>query len=275
MLRQFPSRNALAMFENTASSTMTNTNNTTRVMPFQSFTRVCGKVEVEESNLKSQSSEDEALLTWFNGLCNGTYLEIGGLDGIRYSNTYVFNKELDWRGVLIELSSSNYDRLVVNRPNELATIHAGVCDRKRLLHYVEGKQAVGGIWEFAPDTFKERFWRGITLESPQVRPVECAPLADLLEPHLGPSYYFDFFSLDVEGAEFEVLKSIDFTKLGFGIIFAESDSHNQLKNMALRMFLEGKGYKFVMDYERSYWFVNENFAEIYRDRLYMDTAAQN
>lgn len=259
MLRRLPTTNNSALIHHAIND-----------VSFKTFSHTCRKVEVQASNLKSQRQEDKILLNWFEGLCNGTYLEIGGLDGVKYSNTYVFNKELGWRGVLIELSGQNFDRLIINRPNELATIHAGVCDRKRLLHYVEGKSAVGGIWEFAAETFKERFWKGITLESPEVKPVECAPLVELLGPQLGESFYFDFFSLDVEGAEFEVIKSIDFTKLGFGIILAEADSHNQRKNMALRTFLHEKGYTYFAEYERSYWFVNNNFWNIYGDRLHLD-----
>ena len=41
---------------------------------------------------KSQSQEDEKLLGWFQNFCGGTYLELGGLDGVKYSNSYVFNK---------------------------------------------------------------------------------------------------------------------------------------------------------------------------------------
>ncbi len=247
----------------------------TASVPFVSFTHTCTPVEINPSNLKSQDNEDKQLLTWFHGLCNGTYLEIGGLDGVTYSNTYVFNKALDWRGVLVELSTVNYKRLVQNRPNELANIHAGVCDKKRLLHYVEGARAVGGIWEFASQSFKDQWWRGMTLESPEVKPVQCAPLGDLLEPHVGQSFFFDFFSLDVEGAEFEVLKSIDFTKLGFGIILAEADTHNHRKNMVLRTFLQERGYTFLMDLDRSYWFVNNAFSQIYGEKLYSDVTASS
>lgn len=41
---------------------------------------------------KSQSQEDEKLLGWFQTMCGGTYLELGGLDGVTFSNSYVFNK---------------------------------------------------------------------------------------------------------------------------------------------------------------------------------------
>ena len=74
---------------------------------------------------------------------------MGGLDGKMYSNSFVFNKVLSWRGVLIEIISSNYRKLVENRPHEIAQIHAGVCSTPQKLHYYnnpeEHEGAVGGI----------------------------------------------------------------------------------------------------------------------------------
>jgi hypothetical protein len=67
----------------------------------------CPKIKLSDPAivplLQSQDAEDKTLLNWFNGLCGGTYIEMGGLDGITYSNSYVFNKSpLNWTGVLVE-----------------------------------------------------------------------------------------------------------------------------------------------------------------------------
>lgn len=234
---------------------------------FTSSARACPKVDVNPQNLRAQSGEDRHFLQWFGALCDGTYLEMGALDGLTYSNTYVLHKELGWRGVLIELSPKSYAKLIMNRPGEIATINAAVCDERRSLHFVEGRSAVNGIWEFAPESFRSSWWSGLTLESPEVHPVECAPLSDLLKPHVGDFFFFDVFSLDVEGAEFEVVKSIDFSKIGFGIILVEADGHNQMKNMLVRMHLEDNGYSFIQEHLRSYWFVNKAFSQIYGDKL--------
>ena len=62
-------------------------------------------VSIKKIWYKSQRNEDEHLYTtFFPNMCNGTYLELGGLDGIRKSNTYLFNKGLHWKGILIEAS---------------------------------------------------------------------------------------------------------------------------------------------------------------------------
>ena len=61
------------------------------------------------------------------------------------------------------------------------------------------------------------------------------------------SSVFDFFSLDVEGAEMSVLESIDFERTAFGVILVEADEHNEMKNLAMRQFLELRGYTFLCE----------------------------
>ena len=224
--------------------------------------------DVNKKNFKSQSGEDKLLLTWFNGLCNGTYIEMGALNGIQYSNSYFFHKELGWKGVLVELTPKDFESLKRNRPNDV-TVHAAVCDKRQTVHYVTGARvggAIDGIWEFMAPSFREKWWKGVTLDSDQVTAIECIPMKEVLEQ--SGYQYFDFYSLDVEGAEYEVLQSVDFDRFGFGIMMVEADKHNPIKNLALRMFIQSKGYTFLMERGRSYWFVNDNFAEIYHERLH-------
>jgi FkbM family methyltransferase len=241
----------------------------------QTNAHLCPKkdaVEMRRNSSKSQSKEDEMLLKWFNGLCNGTYVEMGALDGILYSNSYLFHKELGWSGVLVELEPTDYEKLKVNRPTDM-TVHAAVCNERKTIHYLtnhrgKGGSAVDGIYEFMPQSFRDQWWHGISLESgsDKVVEVECIPMSDILAK--SPYTHFDFYSLDVEGAEYEVLQSIDFEKYSFGIMLVEADGHNPRKNLVIRTFLESKGYTFLMDHQRSYWFVNQDFPKIYHDLLH-------
>lgn len=237
-----------------------------RTHHFESSSVSCRKLDLTakplQRHFKSQSREDKTLLQWFNGRCHGTYLEMGGLDGVTFSNSYFFNKApgMNWKGVLIELGPRNFAKLKVNRPSEMATVHAGVCAEARTVHYVE-RGAVGGIWEFATKSFKKQWWKGMQLKD--MTPITCSPLRDILRTHVGEPFYFDFFSLDVEGAELAALQSLDFEQIGFGIILAECDKSNKTKDVALRAFLESNGYKHLMDRDRSCWFYNREFANIY------------
>ncbi len=102
-----------------------------------------------------------------------------------------------------------------NRPNEITTLNAGVCDRPQKLHYVEtskGANAVKGIYEFASPS-----WGDVSLEDTQE--IECDTLDSLLLVNAPQQTYFDFFSLDVEGAEMSVLESIIGWRLAYHSVY--------------------------------------------------------
>uniref|UniRef100_A0A7S2PPM3 Methyltransferase FkbM domain-containing protein n=1 Tax=Skeletonema marinoi TaxID=267567 RepID=A0A7S2PPM3_9STRA len=229
--------------------------------------RACERpVILEEGWYKSQSREDRALEKWFKDICHGTYMEIGGLDGVTFSNTYVYNKGLNWSGVLVEASPMNYQQLVRNRPNEIANVHAGVCEKEMDLHWVQSGPAVGGFQEFAHPDFQKMWWSEDDIKNAQV--IKCHTLEQILLDKVGPGFYFDFFSLDVEGAELSVLRSINFDLVGFGVILMEADEHNPTKNMAARELLESNGYMYLEKKGRSFWFVNQDFGAIYKDLIH-------
>lgn len=216
---------------------------------------------------KSQWGEDKALMKWFGKLCNGTYLEMGGLDGKKYSNTFAFHKGLQWKGVLVEASPSNFKQLQQNRPNELATIHAGVCDERRVIHFVAGKtKASGGFLEFASETHKERWFDQKKIN--QALAVDCKPLTDILKESVGERVYFDFFSLDIEGAEYSALTALDFSIFSFGMVVVESHPTFEMKNMAVQALLESNGYKYFQDLHGSKWYYNQEWSAIYKDLVY-------
>ena len=215
--------------------------------------------------LKSQDGEDIHLLqTFFNGLCNGTYVEMGALNGLRFSNTYVFHKAMGWKGVMVELGPGNYKGLLQNRPNELANVNAAVCKDRRKLHYYE-KGAVGGIWEFSDPDFRKLWWKGVKLEHTQE--VECKPLDEIFTETVGDHFYFDFFSLDIEGAEVEALRSIDFNKHRFGVIFVEGGSRvlglDHKKNAEVHRILVDNDYVYYHMTKMSTWFVHKDIQQHY------------
>jgi len=55
------------------------------------------------------------VLNYFNNKKDGIFIELGGLDGIRHSNTFLLEKKYNWSGLIIESSPSLYRELIMNR----------------------------------------------------------------------------------------------------------------------------------------------------------------
>jgi hypothetical protein len=70
------------------------------------------------TNDKSQYSQSNFILEYFDYKTNGFFVDCGILDGIRHSNTYLLEIEYNWRGVLIEASQKFFKEAIRNRSKE-------------------------------------------------------------------------------------------------------------------------------------------------------------
>jgi hypothetical protein len=50
----------------------------------------------------------------------GFFIEAGAFDGINFSNTYYLEKELNWKGILIEPTLERYLSCIKNRKKSIA-----------------------------------------------------------------------------------------------------------------------------------------------------------
>jgi FkbM family methyltransferase len=214
--------------------------------------------DIEKAS-KSQSSEESYLWEhFFFQRTGGTFLEMGALDGIFLSNTLALENLLGWRGVLIEASPANYGKLQQQRKTQIV-INAAVCDEVRTVHYMEsGDTAVRGIVEFMAPSFVSQWHTSYRPEQiDQFPSIPCVPL-DLLLGLYG-FRHINFFSLDVEGAELQVLRALDFSAISFDVLVVEADEHNKTKNIAVVDLLDRAGYKFHEHFLRNDWFVRRGF----------------
>jgi len=68
-----------------------------------------------EQKSTSQSGEEEAMIQhFFRNKTDGQYVEMGALDGVRFSNTLKLHKCLNWNGLLIEGLGANFAELKNN-----------------------------------------------------------------------------------------------------------------------------------------------------------------
>jgi FkbM family methyltransferase len=173
---------------------------------------------------------DKRMLKYIN-YQDGFYIECGANDGINQSNTWYFEKILGWKGLLIEPVDKVFDELKKNRSNRNFFF-------KRALRPFSYKKKNVLLKLNPKDTLSTRS----TVDDIDTRvkiKVKSINLNFLLNKIKAPKI-IDFFSLDVEGDEFQVLKGINFKKYTFKYILVESYELKKLKN-----FLNKYSYKYV------------------------------
>ena len=161
----------------------------------------------------SQSREDITVARClFCDVCSSSkrqYVELGALQGTRYSNTLLLETKLNWHGLLIEGHPGNAPNLIASRGHtgRNVIIPEAVCDPVGTATFTgpAGMGTAGIRGAMPPDYMqlwgekRHRFRRNFT--------VPCRPLRDMIA--MAGVKQVHFFSLDVEGAELEVLQSFD------------------------------------------------------------------
>lgn len=166
-----------------------------------------------------------AELFFFN-TTNGLMVEVGANDGYIFSSSYVFDKELKWRTIIIEGDPIISYNSPFYRPNALS-INAIVCDRFKLIHF-SSMGAVGGIVESMNDEFASVWHPSLTrsnTSNTKIVPENVAQFTPLLEcVSLGwilselRITQIDLMTVDLVGGELNALKSIDFNKIKLNVI---------------------------------------------------------
>jgi len=158
-------------------------------------------------------------------------LEMGAVDGVLESNSRFFETCLRWRSVLVEPSANNFRQIPRNRPNA-TRFHAAVCESARTVQLSQGAPHAG-------TTTANIFGR----PKGSGESVRCRPLWDILaEANVGVSQRrVDYFSLDVEGAESGVIRSMG-TATSFGVVTVEVSAGRRRVDIMRNMLERGFAY---------------------------------
>ena len=201
------------------------------------FIDICKKFNIETYDVTfySQQDEDKYIIQYFlkEPIKDGTFLEIGGCDGIMYSNTKTLEDHFGFTGILVEPQKNYYSELIKNRPKCKCYNYAVSNTDDDEIEFI-GDNAEGGIKSLI-NTKCERFphWSTYKVKNTKMKNI-------IKESGLE---YIDFMFIDVEGSELEVLKSIDFSFPIYCIII-EAHSNEQEKNKIFGKFLKSNGFSF-------------------------------
>ncbi|MCB1671549.1 MAG: FkbM family methyltransferase [Gammaproteobacteria bacterium] len=202
-------------------------------------------------DFKGYSAQDLIAYLYFHGKPNGFFVDIGAYDGVEISNTWLL-EQLGWSGICIEPIPEIFALLDRNRNcskynvavSSLAAGEAGFVK-------VSERLGLSGLQQQMPERIRKGLEKqGLELEQVTVKTMTFGEIMRN-HPQVG---LVDFLSIDVEGAELDVLESIDFERFRFRLITIE----NNAGRAVLQDTLERRGYRLFLDLGVDLMFVPVN-----------------
>lgn len=158
------------------------------------------------------------------------------------SNTYCLERELSWSGIAIEPSPKVFKRLEVNRT--CIMINACISGKPGNAEFLElsgHTEMLSGL----TDKYHQKHLKRIDDEIKEFSgeknyiQVPCYTLEDFVREYGLDK--IDYLSVDIEGREFNVLKSINFNNINIDIIGIE----NNYKEDKIKKYLHHYGYNLI------------------------------
>jgi FkbM family methyltransferase len=150
----------------------------------------------------SQTGEDAVIRSLLDETRPGIYVDVGCNDPIRFSNTLSLYLH-GWHGVNIDANPRLIDRFRTVRPRDI-TVCAAISDHEREVVFHEFEDAL--VSTVSSEVLPE--WQSKWRKRGE-RMVQTRTLDSMLREHLPAGTEIDLLSVDVEGHDLNVLRSVD------------------------------------------------------------------
>lgn len=203
------------------------------------------KNAIISSSTMSQLGADDWVLSLYPPSYRGYFVDAGSGDGIHISNTFKLDR-LGWKGLCIDAIPRNNDDRANSKIIETLLYSAtGVpmdfciaCDND-----------FSGIISCL-GTHKNH----VMQTKQEIRTMTTTTLHDVLVQNDAPEF-IAYLNLDIEGAEYDVLKVFPFDKYKFGAITFEHN-YEMDKKQQIHELLVANGYEHVRDVQWDAWYVS-------------------
>lgn len=185
--------------------------------PWQFPVRVFALLQKTFSKFSSMSQvgQDQVVLDLLKHKQHGVFVELGASNGVTSSNTYILEKKYKWTGLCIEANKKFYKNLIKNR--SCKTVFSCVAGSEKDVLFnndgATGKMDSAGV------------------------AMRAQSLGAILDSQDMPRI-IDYLSLDVEGAEEEIILNFPFDRYRFNVMSIERPTQ------VLDEFLIKLGYEF-------------------------------
>jgi FkbM family methyltransferase len=210
-------------------------------------------------NSYAQAGEDRIIKYIFDGVGISTpsYLEIGVYDPIECNNTFLFYQNGS-RGVCVEADETLIPNIKRHRPEDkILNYGVGINDFEESEFYIFD---VAGLNTFDKEEAIKRASLG-TYKIVKISKVKLMSINTIIRENF--KTYPDLLSIDIEGWDLKVLKTLDFNKYPIPVICVEtctySENHIKPKELSISDFMLSKKYFIYADTYINTIFVNEQW----------------
>jgi len=194
----------------------------------------------------SQYNQDKFLENnIFKGYKNGIFVDVGAHNGKSINNTLYFEEKNNWTGINIEPIEKIYNKLKINRPNCI-NLNYAVSNNDGETEFVLNtgySEMLSGI----KNTYDKRHFNRLQKEleefggNSKIINVKTKKLETIFKEN---NYsHVNYLSIDVEGAEFEVIKSINFEKVFIDVISFENNYKDT--SIPIISYLKNKNFEII------------------------------
>ncbi len=187
----------------------------------------------------SKSGDDIQLMKLINQTRPGAYVDIGSWDPIKASNTYYFYLR-NWKGICIDPNPELKNLYKQFRPKDIF-INSGIGSSNTYLDYYMFEES--SMNSFSSDFILKH---KDTLKIINKVNMPLYTLEEVLERNDISKWRLDFFDIDAEGFDLEVLKTNNWNKFRPKIIVIESDlSFEEDTHSEITIYLKEHDYRLL------------------------------
>lgn len=187
----------------------------------------------------SQAGQDRIVDRVLGYKTGGVFVDAGGYNGVRGSNTLFFELMRGWSGILIEPSPTQLRKADFSRQCPcIGAAVAGTKGTSEFLEVTQGYTQMSGFMDSYDAALLDQV-RGHPQHAETLHTLDQVLLGDLLDANA--LYQVDFVSLDIEGGEMGILNSFDFARFDVDVWSIE----NNAQSSELPNFMRTRGYDLI------------------------------
>lgn len=170
-----------------------------------------------------------------------TYIDIGTNDPIKLNNTYLFYKKRS-RGICVEPDPELFKKIKKERPRDIClNIGIGTEENSQADYYIMDSDVLNTFSKDEADNLEKTTKKKVE----KIIQIPLVPLNKIIKENFNGETP-NFMSLDTEGFDFGILKSIDFNKFRPEVICVETltytENKSERKEQEIIDFMIEKGY---------------------------------